>query len=541
LSVALVGSSGGGAATLGHTDSAELIRLICQEVSKVKGDPHPPRLTKALFTSLKNGKGFDYAKFDTDLATLHSIQSDEQSDQYNVQAIKSGILQDVNSFCANLDTKLAESIRKGDIHGLICISCDIDVHAATLQAAADMKIPATGSGGTSLSAASSRFGLRLVGNAGGSVATTSYTRAVSYTHALATSWNRDYKPYSYNQTQAPQWKSVLDSCLPAFWAVALACRGIELVCANLSDANWLQEDVLVLLRAQALPMTCCVVMATSFAPQHDSIILMTASIASVVCKGSILGGLLAGWMVASAMDRVFHRCIIWNIPATMINLILGGGVGAVVGITVSPFISYMQILTESVRSGIHFVMNGAYPGLGFIVGVVFCWGSKVGYYHSVGLPLILIEMELGFPSLLGAIDEATLVLVSAGICSANLLVPLLEDGADAAMESKELCSRGVRINILFGDFIEVAYPFMERSKLVNLSGYLASGLATELLTGNSRSVLSSAYLPCFVSIMLANDWCKIFWSYMTAFSVSFLGTTINNVIAKMKILKKKET
>ena len=58
----------------------------------------------------------------------------------------------------------------------------------------------------------------------------------------------------------------------------------------------------------------------------------------------------------------------------------------------------------------------------------FCWGSKYGYYHSICLPLILVEMELGEAALCGSIDEATLVCVSAGICLANLIVtPSLDD------------------------------------------------------------------------------------------------------------------
>ena len=100
-------------------------------------------------------------------------------------------------------------------------------------------------------------------------------------------------------------------------------------------------------------------------------------------------------------------------------------------------------------------MSGAHPGTAFIIGMVSCWGSKVGLYHSLCLPVILIEMEVGAPSLWGAMDEATLVLVSAGICSAsNLLIP----SARQTAEMTELCRRaGLRTNLFFGDFIEAAH------------------------------------------------------------------------------------
>ena len=168
--------------------------------------------------------------------------------------------------------------------------------------------------------------------------------------------------------------------------------------------------------------------------------------------------------------------------------------------------------------------------LDFIIGAVFCWGSKYGYYHSVCLPLILVEMETGEAALCGAVDEATLVCVSAGICLANLIVTPKLDDQQGTQETLELSRRGLRINLLFGDFIEVAYPFMERSSLVNAAGYLASGLSTELLTGNSKEVLSSAYLPLPVAIILAQNQLKIALAFATAFIVSFSGAVISNLL-----------
>ena len=94
-----------------------------------------------------------------------------------------------------------------------------------------------------------------------------------------------------------------------------------------------------------------------------------------------------------------------------------------------------------------------------------------------------------------------------------------------------LSRRGLRINLLFGDFIEVAYPFMEKSLLVNLAGYVASGLSVELLTGHSEDVLSSAYLPLPAAILLARDPLRIFRAYFAAFSVSFTGALLNNFLS----------
>lgn len=526
MSVALIGSSGGGTATLGHTDAAELLRVIHQELQKVDGSMG---IVQALFVSLHGGKGFDSAKLETDVATLFSISSND----CQIQSVQTGIVEQVNKTCKQMDEDLAKQIRCGQIDGLICISCNVDVHAATLQAAAEARIPVTGSGGTSLSEATSKFGIHLVGNAGGSVATTSYTRAVSYTHALATAWNKMYHPFSSSQNMVPNWTSILNACLPAFWAVTLACRGVDIVAPLLADSSWLTDQVLPFLQSQALPTTCCVVMATALAPHHGSTALMAASVASVVCQKSVLGGLVAGWLVALAVGRVLYQCIVWNIPATMTNLVVAGGIGAAIAVIMAPLIPSLQLVTEYIRWAIHVPMDGSYPGVGFLIGVLFCWGSKVGLYHAICLPIILIEMELGSPSLWGAIDEATLVLVSAGICSANLLVPSTHDG----VETTALCKRGVCINVLFGDFIEVAYPFMEKSLAVNIGGYLASGVATELLTGDTRSVLSSAYLPLPISVLLANDQMKIAVAYGSAFGICFVVALVNNLVASSHFVR----
>ncbi len=449
----------------------------------------------------------------------------------SVEVVKSGILKDVNEELKKLDGALAKKIWNDEIQGLICISCDVDLHASTLEAAAEKKIPVTGSGGTSLSAASSKFGIRLVGNAGGSVATTSYTRAVSYTYALATAWVKSYDALM-SEKHMPQWTSVLCACLPAFWAVAVTCRVLSAV-APLVSTFGLDEGskhVVSLLQTHALPTVCSVVMATSLAPQHGSTVLMSSAIASIFCEKSILGGLFVGWLVALLATYTLHRCIVWNIPATMINLIVAGGLGAVVGVLIAPAIPYLRLVTEAIRQIIHCCMSGWIPGVGFIIGAVFCWGSKYGYYHSVCLPLILVEMETGEAALCGAIDEATLVCVSAGICLANLIVTPKLDDQQGTQETLELSQRGLRINLLFGDFIEVAYPFMERSSLVNTAGYLASGLSTELLTGNSKEVLSSAYLPLPLAIILAQNQLKISSAFATAFIVSFLGALISNLL-----------
>jgi len=541
MAVALIGSSGGGAATLGHTEPTRLLQAINSELLKIEGGKSSLRY--ALFVSLHGGLGLDTADATKDMATLYSVDNDEvkspaTDSETQVRVVQSATLAEVNKTCTKMDEAVAKAIRDGQVNGLICISCDPDIHSGTLQAASDMKIPVTGSGGTSLSAAVTRFQIQLVGNAGGSVATNSYTRAVSFAHALATAWKVAYRPFSSSiHFVTPQWRSVLNATLPAFWAVCLACRFLNMVLQLLPTENdsgmrewsgWARQ-LLETLQTYALPTACCVVMATSCASHHGSTAVMASCVAAMACRQSILGGLLAGWLVSWTIGRVVFQCIMWNVPATMTNLVAAGGVGAGTAILVAPVVPYLRGITLCVRWGVHASMSGAVPLVGFVIGCIFCYGSKVGYYHAICLPIILIEMELGEASVWGAIDELSLVLVSAGICSANLLT-----ATSLKQTDNSLCRRAVRINLLYGDFIEAAYPFMEQSRLVNAAGYLASGLSTELLARNPEDILSSAYLPLPVSIWLAKDWQRMALACFAAFGVSFAGAALNNLLSGRK-------
>ena len=294
------------------------------------------------------------------------------------------------------------------------------------------------------------------------------------------------------------------------------------------------------LHYHALPTVCAVVAATSYAPEMGSIVLMASACASIACGGSALAGLLAGCAVAHLSKRALFGCIRMNVPATMTNVLVAGGVGCVVALAFGccGLVHLLAQAGSALRSVVRlsFLMSAdddgktSIPGLGFIFGVLFCYGSKVGYYHSLFLPVILIEMERGEASILGAVDECTLCLVSAGVCAGNIITAhFLTDG------DVSISKRGVKINLLCGDFIEAAYPFMERSAIMNAFAYLAAGTSTEILYSQTpEEVLSSAYLPFGLSTILAQDVKRMSLACGAAFLISFVGAVIGNVIGKKR-------
>lgn len=526
MHAALIGSSGGGTATLGHTLHSEFVNTIVQELGSIS---EPASLKTVLFVSLDGGKGMDSA-MDEDPATLYHLSDGTQRSVH-------GTLKEINEHVKELEAVLADDIRRGEIHALISVSCKVSLFSQTLKAASDKHLPVTGTGGASLSLASSEYNIRLVGNAGGSVATTPLTKAISFAHALARSWGLQYMPWdsssSLNRAQKhyPTWKSVLNSCLPAFWGVALCKR---LLVNHIGD--WLANSDMLLevLETHALPTCCAVIMASS--RRASPSVLMGSALAGIACRKTVLGGLLAGYLVPFLEERLLYKCIIhWGFPATMTNLLTTGFVGAFVAVVMAPISVYLSSMTHLFRTLVISILTE--PRIDLfeellrllvlcVLGSLFCYGSKIGLYHSICLPLTLVDMELGDASIFGAMDLLTLVMVSSGICF----------GVWVAGESKDvsLAKRGLTINLLCGDFIEACYPFMEQNAIINVGGYLASACSVGLL---SSGCMSSAYLPFPIALWLAEDWRLLLFASVVAMGISFLATVANYSMPGQKIKK----
>jgi hypothetical protein len=567
--VAVIASSGGGAATLGHTDAPALLQTIQDELTSIQGGAY---VRYALFASLPSGKGMDSANEELDQASLYQVDpsivsADDSRDLAYRIAVK-GTLKQVNDYCRRQDEILAQAVSNGDIHGIICISCHTGIFQRTLEAAASANVPLTGSGGTSLSQIATKFGIQLVGNSGGSVATTSYTRAVSYTHGLASHWRRTYEPWKElgSDRQDPAWTSVLNACLPAFWAVCTLKYVLRItslfletgIASDFAGTIETRESIKFLIHGLenwALPTACAVVMATSMSSstasnreKPTSSLIMAAVIASVGCSQSILAGLVAGWLVSCWSKRLLFWCIFNNVPATMTNMMTAGGVGGIIALTTIPIASLLRAVTAGVRYSIVWSVTGRTQSMraasGFVWGCLSCYGSKVGWYHIYHLPFCLIEMELGEASFLGAIDELTLVMVCAGICAGTLLARTLLPNHGINDGDVALCRRGLVVNICCGDFIEIAYPYMERHVIINAGGYLASGLSSAWLVASAASKeevpRSLAYLPLPVSIALAaNEWERMAVACAIAAGVSTAATLLHYVVTETPAKRKR--
>ena len=623
LNVALIGSSGGGIATVGHTDANTLLHTIHWHLTCMNA-----RLVRVIYISLLNGKSMDAVQPATDRASLTVVTSslynhdDDKNNKNNnnrihqlqVETLATDTLEHINQIHAQpLARQLAADIRNGSIQALICISMHVRLCLPILEAAIDQNLPVTGSGGTSLAQAAA-MGVRMAGNVGGSVATTTQTRALSYTYSLAIAMKRShmYKPWqgpTQRDQQAqgtaggPNWTSVLNAALPAFWAVALTRWVLQQIGKEGSlkiagriwatALRWLPTywwgipnhvttattstaivNELVLMQSALdhflLPAVCAILMANASATASNSSsiivtpgssslmttsttstasLIMASTVASFGCRDSVLAGLVAGYAIERLMEQwVMIPCIFFNVPATMTTLLGAGGLGSAVGLCCALVIAPLaRCLTATIRYFIYWTLVDSaltvsvhVPVMAaFLWGCLSCASSKVGYYHAVHLPLILIELETtntttvsGSGSFLGAVDELTLVMVCAGVCAAKVLLQ------SSTTTDRAICRRGLWINLLSGDFVEVCYPYMEQSLLINVSGYLASGLSCAVLVLDSKAAISEesaaatvpgslAYLPWVASVVLAGDhWYAMLRASIVSFAIPFWATLI---------------
>ena len=390
LSIAIIGSSGGGAATLGHTDPQTLLKTIDQEICKIEGKRKCHGIACALFVSLDGGQGFDHANETRDNASLYYIPATDTRacDPFNsvCRIVQAGSLKAVNAQAKRLNKDLATAITKGEIHALICISMIVDIFSETLQSAAATGIPVTGTGGTSLSAAAAEYQIRLVGNAGGSVANTSLTRAVSYAHALALALDLDYCPWSKSKQSAsdgPRFRSVLNACLPVFWGVCLSRRTLDAMSItpqimSPSDEHCLHQTLSLLsymLQHHAIPTACAAIAATSMSTMTTekdiSSLIMASVLASTVCWDSVACGLIAGYLVSICQEKILYFCIVQHIPATMTNLVATGGTGASIAMALSLVAPYCRSWTAFIRNVILQSVTTSFFPSGC---VAFAWG-----------------------------------------------------------------------------------------------------------------------------------------------------------------------
>jgi fructose-specific phosphotransferase system IIC component len=517
--VAILGSSGGNLYYLGGKEPEKLLEELLLQIEAAGMECGSLQFiaAKASMDAIKN---------DT-RAVLYSW--DESTKQPTISAI--GTIGEVNEAAALLDAEIAAKINNGEIDSLIFMSADPNgANQLAVAAAANMKLPAAGTGGTSMAAIASK-GVNVISTSG-TTGTTNRTRAVSFLTALSKHFGLSYRPVigkamtstevetsSVKAFQRINLRGIMLSSLPGFIAMALV-----LALSKIPGLTML-GDVFNLM-INALPVIVAVVAAKQVADLDDVSIVagIVAGVLSV--KGGIIGGIIGGILAGLLVQYIFRKCLEWRFPATTVNIAAGGLAGLISGLSVYFLIAPIALWAgEGIRSLIDLLVstNGVLAGL--IAGLLI-WPAIIGgVYHAAILPIVLLEMERTGNSFLGAVDMVGLVMVSAGITLANIVSP--RDKGEAAVAAP-----GFAINMGFGTFVEAAYPFMFSNKFIFAGAIISSGFGG-LLVG-LFDVRGTAYVPSFMAPLLSNNTTGFIIAMAGSLLCSFIITLFINRISSKK-------
>lgn len=318
--IAVIGSSGGNLYNQGGSD--------------------PKAMMKEIFTQADSaGIEVSFIQFIGAEATMDNISMDTKARLYTLEdgqvvCGETAALKEINQQAAALDEQLAKLIDEGAIDGLVLMSSDPKgVNSKAVAAAARKKIPAVGTGGTSI-ANTQAAGVRVV-SASGTTGTTNRTRAVAFVSALAKEWGLKYMPVigssAAGSAQAQgsvfkriNFRGIMMASMPGFIAMAL--------CLALSKIPGLGglEDVFNTLIG-ILPVILAAIAAKQVSGL-DEVGIVAGVIAGIMSvDGGIPGGLIAGILAGILAYYIITFCFKHKVPGTTANIAAGGLAGLIAG------------------------------------------------------------------------------------------------------------------------------------------------------------------------------------------------------------------
>ncbi len=437
----------------------------------------------------------------------------------------SGPLQEVNERAAQSDEEIATSILSGNIQGLILISADPEhTNKKALQAAAQTKIPAVGTGGTSMGKTQA-LGVKVIA-ASGTTGTTNRTRSIANIAALAKYWDIKYRPAigktspttsSGNMLSRINIRGIMTASLPGFIALAITLALGKI--PQLSSFGQIFDTML-----SALPVIVAAVAAKQVSDMDEVAIVAGVVSGTLSVSGGIIGGIIGGILAGILVQLLFIKCLEWHFPTTTANIVAGGIAGLAGGLFVYFLIGPLALAAgNGIRELINLALQYSPILCGALAGLLIWPAIICGVYHAAILPIVLLEMEKTGNSFLGAIDMCGLVMVSAGITLANIVSPRVKGEA-------ALAAPGFFINVGFGTFVEAAYPFMFSNKIV-FGGALISAALSGAFVG-FFNVRGTAYVPSIAAPTLSNSPGGFVISMLIALSSAFIITLIANKMHK---------
>lgn len=470
-----------------------------------QGGSDPQGMMKEIFNQA-NSAGIElaYIQFVGTSGSMDGISMSARARLYTLKedgtlaASEENTLEQINEQAKEHDKKLASMIRAGGIDGIMLMSCDPKgINHEALRAAAEMNVPVAGTGGTSMADTQS-LGCRVIA-ASGTTGTTNRTRAVSAIAAFSKEWNIKYRPVigssSVKQEEGSVWKrinfrGIMMASMPGFIAMAI-CLAVSKV-PGLEGLSGVFDALVGI-----LPIIVAAIAAKQISGMDEVGIVAGIVSGSMAVDGGIIGGIAVGIMSGILVYYISQFCFSHRVPGTTTNIAAGGLGGLLAGLVGKFAIAPVALAAgNSIKAAIDWATNYNGTVAGLIAGFAIWFAIMGGVYHAAILPIVLLEMESQGFSFLGAVDLCSMVMVCAGIQLANIVAP-------RSKSDRIACIPNLFVNLVFGTFVEAAYPFMFASKKV-----FAAAIAAATLSGlavGAFNVKCTAYVPCFVAPFVSNE------------------------------------
>ena len=538
IAVGIVGSSGGGGA--GEAMGVSLVNTVASHLRRIKTSP-AVAIRGVVFVSASNG--LDFATEDS-LVSLYC--GSDIDGTLSLKCISSGTLASVNKLARTEDETLARDIKEGAVQALVVMSSDPEgVNSRSVSAAVAAGIPIVGTGGKCMSYIASAGGL-VVGSSGGSVASTQSSRAICFAAALAAHWGLDYEISSGTGAYLTRAHAVCGASLPILLASSSACLLLDSVLhvfqrsPLITDISMLRHSIATTLLNVAVTAVTCKELT-----QMNDLALLTGACAGAIASDAPLPLAMANGLIAAHLlpRALVHSSRLALLPtaATIISI---GGVAVVSGVVTfmarriaEIYFAMILNVTLDVANAVSLTASWPIEAIfGAVLGVVISWGSENGYYHTVMLPMIALEMDSGRFGVLGCYDALCLCAPCAGVCAAVFLHHYLHGDHRRSSKSRSKMNlgwRGALSNLLMGDFVEACYPFSLPSAIVLMGVRATCAIVGGLIF--RFKMKSSAYLPLPISwcIAVLNDSQRIHWislAFSLALGIPFLVTFLDRRI-----------
>lgn len=276
---------------------------------------------------------------------------------------------------------------------------------------------------------------------------------------------------------------------------------------------------------------------------------------------SIVVGVICGWILTILLtlcSKYHFLPTSTTIISIGLSVIISGGISIYLTQLITHYSDFLQptrllwkcndLLASKVSNDMLIIIRGL---IGSIIGYYSSIGSEYGYYHTIMLPLIALDMQFGNFSLFGCYDLVTLCVPCCGVCGAIFVlsyfnkISLTNDKNKLKIHSN-IGYKGFCSNFLFGDFVESCYPYSLDYPPILKAVRISSVISGALLGIGFSS--TSAYLPIPLSLyIIPNVTSRIqvygYTSYtitLLACIISFSITFITTIIYFFKYSKSKQ-